>query len=52
MNRVKELEAIQERSLAAMIADILRLEIMYRYGGIYLDIKVESLKPLDPFLKY
>lgn len=35
-----------------MITDILRLEILNKEGGIYLDFKVECLKPLDPFLKY
>lgn len=28
-------------------ADIFRYEILYRHGGVYLDIDFESLKPLD-----
>jgi mannosyltransferase OCH1-like enzyme len=32
-------------------SDILRYEILYRYGGLYADIDFESLKPLDPLLE-
>lgn len=28
-------------------ADILRLEILYRYGGVYVDTDLECLRPLD-----
>jgi hypothetical protein len=31
-------------------ADILRLEILYHYGGVYLDTDLECLRPLDPVL--
>jgi len=31
-------------------ADILRLEILYRDGGVYLDTDLECLRPLDPEL--
>ena len=31
-------------------ADILRLEILYRHGGVYLDTDLECLRPLDPVL--
>ena len=30
----------------------MRIEILYHYGGIYFDYKVESLKSMQPFLKY
>lgn len=33
-------------------ADIARLEILYQYGGIYVDTDAECLKPLDPLLEY
>ena len=29
-------------------SDILKWEIVYRYGGVYVDIDFEALKPLDP----
>src|SRR3954451_23328274 len=32
-------------------ADILRLELLYRYGGVYLDTDLECLRPLDPELE-
>lgn len=31
-------------------ADILRLEILYRHGGVYLDTDLECLRPIDPVL--
>jgi hypothetical protein len=36
----------------ALIADMLRYEAVYRWGGIYIDFKMEGLKPMDNFLKY
>jgi hypothetical protein len=31
-------------------ADIARLEILYRFGGVYVDTDTECLRPLDPLL--
>ena len=31
----------------AMIADLMRLEILFRHGGIYVDASMEALKNLD-----
>jgi mannosyltransferase OCH1-like enzyme len=31
-------------------ADILRLELLHRHGGVYLDADFECLKPIDPLL--
>jgi mannosyltransferase OCH1-like enzyme len=31
-------------------ADILRLELLHRLGGVYVDADMESLKPIDPLL--
>jgi mannosyltransferase OCH1-like enzyme len=31
-------------------ADLLRLELLWLYGGVYVDADVEPLKPLDPLL--
>ncbi len=33
-------------------ADILRYELLYKFGGIYLDVDVVCLKPLDILLQY
>lgn len=35
----------------AFAADVARLEVVYREGGIYMDMDVELLKPLDALLK-
>jgi mannosyltransferase OCH1-like enzyme len=32
-------------------ADILRLELVYRYGGVYLDTDLECVRPIDPLLE-
>jgi inositol phosphorylceramide mannosyltransferase catalytic subunit len=32
-------------------ADILRLELLYRHGGVYLDADFECLRPIDPLLE-
>lgn len=31
-------------------ADILRYEILYRFGGVYVDVDFECIKPLDPLV--
>jgi hypothetical protein len=31
-------------------SDILRLELVYRFGGVYVDTDVECLRPIDPLL--
>lgn len=37
----------------AFVSDLVRLDILYRYGGIYLDIDVEFIRPLPSyFLEY
>lgn len=36
----------------AMAADLLRYELVLRFGGFYIDFKFEALKPLNNFLKY
>ncbi|MBL0530226.1 glycosyl transferase [Aeromonas caviae] len=35
----------------AFVSDYMRLKVVEEHGGIYLDIDVELLKPLDPFLE-
>ena len=31
-------------------ADILRLELLWRHGGVYVDVDFECRRPLDPFI--
>lgn len=35
-----------------MASDLIRYEAVYLYGGLYVDFKMEALKPVDNFLKY
>jgi len=41
-----------KRKKWGFVPDYARLEIIYNYGGIYLDTDVETLKPFDEFLQY
>lgn len=36
----------------AFASDVLRTEVLYQYGGIYFDIDVELLKPIDELLNH
>ena len=37
----------------AFVSDLVRLDVLYQYGGIYLDIDVEFIQPLpNKFLEY
>ncbi|MDR3021499.1 MAG: hypothetical protein LBU60_02320 [Clostridiales bacterium] len=35
----------------ALAADVMRADVLYKYGGIYLDTDVELLRPLDELLQ-
>lgn len=41
---------IDSMNVTAMKSDALRYELLYRYGGIYLDVDVEPLKNVEPLL--
>ena len=41
-----------KKNFVALAADILRIQILYKYGGFYMDYKIEGKRPLQPFLKY
>ena len=43
---------IQKTQIYAQKADIMRYEILYRYGGIYLDIDFEIFKCMTPLLTH
>jgi len=36
----------------ARVADIVRLQILYEYGGIYLDVDIKVIKAFDPLLSH
>lgn len=40
-----------ERKKWAFVSDYARLDVLYQYGGIYMDMDVELLAPLAPLLK-
>ena len=42
-------EAYQSKKWA-FVSDYTRLDVLYRFGGIYLDTDVELLRPIDDFL--
>lgn len=41
-----------EKKRWAFVSDYVRMEVLHRYGGIYLDTDVELLKNLDPLRKH
>lgn len=44
------IEQAYEHKKYAFVSDYARLEVIYNYGGIYLDTDVELIKPLDSLL--
>lgn len=47
---VPEFATILRRRKWVLAADVARLEILYRHGGLYLDCDMEALKDLSPLL--
>ena len=41
-----------EKKKWAFLTDFVRLDIVYKYGGIYFDVDVEVLRSFEPLLKY
>lgn len=44
-------EAYQEKKYA-FVSDVARFDILYTYGGVYLDTDVELIKPIETFLMH
>lgn len=44
------IKAAYDAKVWAFVSDYVRLDVVYRFGGIYLDTDVELLKNLDPLL--
>jgi hypothetical protein len=43
-------EAAERLRAPAERADILRLELLWRFGGVYADVDIECLRPIDPLI--
>lgn len=41
-----------DKKMWAFVSDYARLDVVYQYGGIYLDMDVELLKPIDELLSH
>jgi glycosyl transferase-like sugar-binding protein len=54
LNKVQAPEAIHGNKIYYVThqSDIIRLQALYKHGGIYMDTDTISVKPLDPFRKY
>ena len=50
INKNSYISEAYEAKKWAFVSDYARLDIVYNYGGIYLDIDVEIIKPIDSFL--
>ena len=48
---LRDSEGMQKNFLAE-IADIMRIEILFHHGGIYLDFKTEAFRSFLPFLRF
>jgi len=44
-------EAYERLRKPAERSDIIRLEVLYRFGGVYVDTDIECLRPLDPLIE-
>jgi inositol phosphorylceramide mannosyltransferase catalytic subunit len=44
-------EAYERLRNPAERSDILRLEVLFRFGGVYVDTDIECLRPIDPLLE-
>ena len=44
-------EAYERLRNPAERSDIIRLEVLFRFGGVYVDTDIECLRPIDPLLE-
>ena len=52
LNKYQFVKDALEAKKYAFASDVLRTDILYNHGGIYFDIDVELLKPIDQFLSH
>lgn len=48
---IKVCKLLNQNYLAAA-TDMMRIELLFRYGGFYMDFKTEGKRSLQPFLRY
>jgi len=52
VTKIPYMKEAYEAKKWGFVPDYARLDIIYQYGGIYLDTDVELIKPIDDLLKY
>lgn len=52
ISKINYTKEAYEKGQFAFVSDYARLDIVFRYGGIYFDTDVELLRPIDSLLKY
>ena len=51
VNSNEYMKAAYKEKKWAFVSDYARIDVVYKYGGIYMDTDVELVKELDSFLK-
>ena len=52
VTQIPYMQAAYEAKRWAFVSDFARIDLVNRYGGIYLDTDVELIRPLDELLHY
>ena len=52
VQKSKYMEQAYNAKKWAFVSDYARLDVIYQYGGIYLDMDVEVIRPLDKLLRF
>ena len=50
LNSNQFMKEAYENKKWAFVSDVMRLKVLYEYGGVYMDTDVELIKPIDSFL--
>lgn len=51
IERIPYVKEAYDQKKWAFVSDVARLEILYKYGGLYLDTDVELIKPINEIIK-
>ena len=52
VNQIPYIKEAYEAKKWAFVSDYIRIDVVYRYGGIYMDTDVEVIRSLDELLEY